>query len=129
LLTENNTADFIPKEQHLRRKLVLERILINDSDTAVCEGGEHHPIVRILRRSINEQKTNISILIGKKRMFAVATEKSKILFANYFEVNSDEDILYYLLAICEHMEFQASQTLLLSESAVPELVKKYFEVR
>lgn len=67
--------------------------------------------------------------VAESKMYVVATAKRNVLFANRFEVKCDEDILYYLLAVCEHLELSASQTPVMTISTAPDLIKKYFEVR
>lgn len=129
MLTGENTADFLPRERHLRRKLAVETVRIDDNISIVSEGGESHPIVRLIRESLCKERANIAINVSADRMFVAAAEKGKVTFANCFEVNSDEDILYYLLAVCEHLELQASQTPIAYMTKIPDNVRKYFEVR
>lgn len=128
-MTNDNAADFIPKEKHLKRKLVIDNVKIDDNISVVGKCNDNHPVVRLLRLSLADEKANIATHIAESEMYVVATAKGKALFANRFAVRSDEDILYYLLAVCEHLEIPASQTQVMSTSTVPNLVRKYFEVR
>ena len=129
LLSDGNASGFLPRERHLGRKKAVEKVQIDDNITVVCEEGESHPIVALLRKSLEIDNANIATAVEGKRMFVVAAKKGKALFANCFAINSEEDMLYYLLAVCEHLGFEPSKTPMATESRVPELVKRYFEVR
>lgn len=129
MLTDGNATEFLPKERHLRRKKAIEKVKIDDNITVVCEEGESHPIVSLLRKSLEDDNASMAMTVEGKNMFIVATEKGKALFSNRFAINSEEDMLYYLLAVCEHLGFDPSKTPIATESRVPELVKRYFEVR
>lgn len=128
-MTTDNATDFLPKEKHLRRKLAIDTVKIDDNISVVGKCSDNHPVVQLLRLSLADDNANIATHIAEGELYVVASAKGKALFANRFEVQGEEDILYYLLAVCEHLELPASQTPVLSTSTVPNLVRKYFEVR
>jgi len=129
LLTDDNASDFVPKERHLRHKLAIERIRIDERISVVCEAGESHPIVSLLKASVGSDGGNLAVDVRGERMYVVASEKGKVLFANKFAVGSDEDVMYFILAVCEHVGFEVSQTVVIAMSEVPEMVRKYFEIK
>lgn len=129
LLTDDNARSFLPKESHLRRKTAVESVRIDDNITVVCECGESHPIVGLIRKSICSDEGNMCVYIDSSRLYMVLSERGKVLFANRFAVGSDEDVLYYMLAVCEHVGFDVSRTEVMTMSGLPEMVKKYFEIK
>lgn len=127
-MTKDNATDFLPIEKHLRRKKVIEIVPIDSNITFVGEGGERNLIAILLKRVAGSTNPRIDIAIENSKLLITAAAASKILFANIFDVNSNEDVLYYIVAVCNHVNFDIAQTTVTSTGIVPELIRTYFKV-
>lgn len=127
-MTIDNAADFLPIEKHLRRKKVIEIVPIDSNITFVGECGNRNLMAILLKRVAGSNNPRIDIAIEDSNLLITAAAASKILFANIFEVNSNEDVLYYIIAVCNHVNFDIAQTTVTSTGIVPELIRTYFKV-
>ena len=101
---------------------------IDDSISFIGEGGEHHPMAELLKRATTSTKARLEIHSDKGKLWIVAANDGKIIFANSFDVTSEKDELYYLLAVCEHVEFNTSATDVRATGKVSEMVMRYFNI-
>lgn len=128
LLTDDNYADFLPTERHLKRKKVVGTARIDDSTTFVGEGGENHPLYALLMRAKENDKQRLEMERTEDSLWIVATSSRKILFANVFNVTCDEDELYFILAVCDHVGFNTAETDIHTTGTVSEIVRRYFSI-
>jgi hypothetical protein len=110
--------------------------LIHDSLRRMFEGFSLHHHTSALMEGLHLQYRNktektLFINISQENFEVVVTEGKKLLLCNTFSYRSAEDLLYYILFVCEQLEVnpEMAETILCGEiekeSAVYKLLVKY----
>lgn len=134
LATDNQEAAMLPIGEQLKKRSEVKVHRINDSLMIVmrvngwADGDSEHEIEPVIRQALGGRRATIAVGFEDDRLNIVCADAGRLLFANTFREEEwrQEDVLYYILACCEHCGFEVAATdAIVSERLRWNITEKY----
>lgn len=134
LAAENQGTAMLPIASQLRNRSKVITHQLSDSMMITMrvngwdENDQEHEIEPIIRQALEGKRATIAVGFEEDRLNIACADKGKLLFVNTFrqETWQQEDVLYYILASCEHCKMDVAETdAIISERLRWNILEKY----
>lgn len=69
-----------------------------------------HPVKHLCKLSSIQDGTDIKLLLNNRDLLVLVHQNGSLLFCNAFEVNHNNDVVFYLLSICKQLDVNTKDT-------------------
>lgn len=108
IFDENNATQYLPIKKNIQRraKVICQHFdyygVVGLADCRNDATDRTNRLFALIKASESNSDSNILAHVEGRQLFVVAVKEAKLLLANIWEVDKNEDIAYFILSVAEH---------------------------